>query len=248
MRLALLICALGAASAFMSGAWKLRPERAQQLSTDVISPAVVAASDSKSAEDAEPSAPPQAVPSDTTTILLPSRGAREDVKASSQPYEDSERLRLVRDLQRELKRVGCYARDIDGLWTSATRKATKDVADRVNVDLPVVRPEPPQLVLLQAHPEVVCRETCRAGAGADNRCLASSPPAAEGTKPEAATAGPLLMWTKSYLTPATPEPDPVEAVAAVEVPPPRQDTAPRPRRHTGRSGGGGSLFFGIFSW
>ena len=246
-RLALVLVALAAAWAFTPVAWKPGPERAQQLSNGAVAPVVVDANAPKPAEAAEPPNLPPSVVTETTTILLPSRNGGENMKGLSQPYRANEPLRLVRDLQRELKRVGCYAHDIDGLWTSATRKAMRDFADRVNAALPVVRPEPPQLVLLRSHPEVVCRETCRVGGGADDRCLVSSPAAVESRKTEATTAGPLLLWTKSYVTPASPEPDPVEVVAPVQVAP-RQDTAPRPRRHAGRPSGGGSLFFGIFGW
>jgi len=244
--LALFVCALGVAAALTSASWKRGPEPAQQLGTD-DSPALATVSASNPAEKFELPAPSDAVSPELTAILLPSRSTREDTKAASQPSNDSEPARLVGDLQRELKRVGCYAHDIDGLWTSATRKAMRDFADRVNAVLPVVRPEPPQLVLLRSHPEVVCRETCRVGGGADDRCLVSSPAAVESKKTEATTAGPLLLWTKSYVTPASPEPDPVEVVAPVQVAP-RQDTAPRSRRHAGRPSGGGSLFFGIFGW
>jgi hypothetical protein len=244
--LALCVCALGVAAALTSTSWKRGPEPAQQLGTDEISPAFAAVRASNPAEKFELPGPSEAVFPETTTILLPSGSTREDTKGASQP-NDSEPARLVRDLQRELKRVGCYAHDIDGLWTSATRKAMRDFADRVNAALPVVRPDPPQLVLLRSHAEVVCRETCRVGGGTDDRCLVSSPAAVESRKTEATTAGPLLLWTKSYVTPASPEPDPVEVVAPVQVAP-RQDTAPRPRRHAGRPSGGGSLFFGIFGW
>lgn len=245
--LALLVCALAGAWALTSVLWKPEPERAQKPSSGAISPVPVAASASRPTESVEPPEHSQTAAQETTTVLLPSRGMREDVKASSQPYKDSEPLRLVRDLQRELKRVGCYAHDIDGVWTPATRKAMQDFADRVNAALPVVRPDPPQLILLQSHPEVVCRDVCRVGGSADNRCLVSSLVTGESTKPAAATSAPLLVWTKSYVTPAAPEPDPAETVPLVEIMP-RADTAPRPRRHTGRPSGGGSLLFGIFGW
>jgi hypothetical protein len=245
--LALLVCALAAAWALPSVLWNPVPERAQQPSSGAISPAVVAASAPRPAESVERPDHSQTVAQETTTVLLPSRGMREDVKASSQPYKDGESSRLVRDLQRELKRVGCYAHEIDGVWTPATRKAMQDFADRVNAALPVVRPDLPQLILLQSHPETVCRDACRVGGSADTRCLVSSAVAGESTKPAAAAAGPLLVWTKSYVTPASPEPDPAETDPLVEVMP-RPESTPRPRRHTGRPSGGGSLFFGILGW
>src|SRR5262249_35254425 len=157
----LFVCALGVAGALTSTSWNRGPEPAQQLGTDEISPALATLSASGPAENFELTGPSEAVSPELTTILLPSHSTGEDLKASSQPSSDSEPLGLVRELQRELKRVGCYAHDIDGAWTSATRKAMRDFADRVNAALPVARPETPQLVLLRSHPELVCRETCR---------------------------------------------------------------------------------------
>ena len=246
--LALVLVALAAAWAFTPVAWKPGPERAQQLSNGAVAPVVGDASAPKPAEAADHPDLPQRVVAETTTILLPSRNSGENVKGLSQPYRDSEPLRLVRDLQRELKRVGCYAHDIDGEWTPGTRKAMKDFTDRINAALSVERPDPTQLVLLQRHRENVCGESCRVGASlADNRCVADSQVASESKKAAVTPAPPLIVWTKSYVTPASPEPELAEATPASEVAP-RPDPAPRPRRHSSRAGGGGSFLFGIFSW
>jgi hypothetical protein len=244
-----LVGALAAGWAFTPVAWKSGPEHAQQLSNGAISPVVVDASARKSAEAGEPPDHPQAVVTETKTIVPPSRTIPDNVKVSLQPYGDSEPLRLVRDLQRELKRVGCYAHDIDGEWTPGTRKAMKDFTDRVNAALPVERPDVSQLLLLHRQREVVCGEICRVGAGAaDNRCVANSQVGSESKKAATTTtAPPLIVWTKSYVTPASPEPEPAEPAPALEAAP-RAEPAPRPRRHTSRSGGGGSFLFGIFSW
>src|SRR4029453_5638857 len=134
----------------------------------------VEASVAKPVKGAEPPEASRPALPETTTILLPSRSIREEEKVSSQPYRDREPLRLVRDLQRELKRVGCYGYEIDGEWTPGTRRAMKDFTDRVNAALPTERPDPTQLVLLQRHPEIVCREKCRVGESlTDTRCLPS---------------------------------------------------------------------------
>jgi hypothetical protein len=249
--LTLLLGALAAAAAFTPASWRSGPEPAQQLSRVVEPPVVLEASVGKPAKGAEPPGDSQPVLPETTTILLPSRSIREEVKASSQPYQpyrDGEPLRLVRDLQRELKRVGCYAQEINGEWTPGTRRALTDFTDRVNAALPIERPDPAQLILLQRHPEIVCRETCRFGESlADNRCLPSSHVASESKKAAATTPGLQIIWTKSYVTPVTPEPDAAEAPLPAEVAP-RADPAPRPRRPAPRPSGVGSLLFGIFSW
>ena len=44
---------------------------------------------------------------------------------------------LARDLQRELRRVGCYSGDLNGVWSMTSRRAMKAFTDRVNAALPV---------------------------------------------------------------------------------------------------------------
>jgi len=242
--LALLVGALATAAAFAPVAWSPAPAPLPQLVSDAIAPVVVEARLDKQAEASVPPEGSQPALPEPTTILLPSRG-KEQVKASPKPYEP---LGLVRDLQRELKRVGCYPHEIDGAWTPGTRRAMKDFTDRVNAALPVERPDPAQLFLLQRHPEIVCRETCRLGeTSADTRCFASSQLASE-KKSATTTPGLQLIWTKSYVTPAAPEPDPAEAALLAEAAPRVDPAPPRPRRHTSRPSGVGSLLFGIFSW
>ena len=52
-----------------------------------------------------------------------------------------DRASLVRELQRELKRVGCYSGDVNGVWTTSSRMAMKSVTDRVNATLPIDNPD-----------------------------------------------------------------------------------------------------------
>ena len=243
--LALLVGALAIAAAFAPVSWSPEPAPLPQLVSDVIAPVVVEARPGKRAETGEPPEDSQPALPEPTTVLLPSR-SKEQVKASPKPYEP---LGLVRDLQRELKRVGCYPHEIDGAWTSGTRRAMKDFTDRVNAALPVERPDAAQLVLLQRHPEIVCREDCRLGeSSADSRCFVSSQLTSESKKLATTTPGLQLIWTKSYVTPAAPEPDPAEAALLAEAAPRVDPAPPRPRRHTSRPSGVGSLLFGIFSW
>ena len=56
---------------------------------------------------------------------------------------------LVRQLQHELTRVGCYAGEINGLWTPPTRRAMEALIGQVNAKLPIARPEPVHLALVQ---------------------------------------------------------------------------------------------------
>src|SRR5262245_47723479 len=57
-----------------------------------------------------------------------------------------------------------------------------------------------------------------------------------------------FVFTKSYVTPSNPEPEAAEVAALPANPPRRAEAAPRPRRHSTRPSGVGSLLFGIFRW
>ena len=98
-----------------------------------------------------------------------------------QPSLADDPVRFVREVQRELKRVGCYSQEIDGEWGPATRRAMKDFTDRANAVLPLDRPDPVLLALLQSQKKVMCGSICAAGQNPtnDNRC----PPSALPTTP-----------------------------------------------------------------
>ena len=70
---------------------------------------------------------------------------------------------LTRELQRELRRVGCYDGEINGSWTPASRRAMKLFTDRVNASLPMERPDYILLRLVQSSPERVCGAGCPSG-------------------------------------------------------------------------------------
>jgi hypothetical protein len=85
----------------------------------------------------------------------------------------TDRPALARELQRELRRVGCYDGEINGVWTTSTRMAMKAFNDRVNAQLPIEAPDPVLLTLLQARKEPACGVPCPPGeaAAGDGRCL-----------------------------------------------------------------------------
>ena len=70
---------------------------------------------------------------------------------------------IGRELQKELKRVGCYTGELNGAWTKSTRQAMKDFTDRVNAKLPTDIPDSILLVLVQGHPNRVCGIPCPSG-------------------------------------------------------------------------------------
>jgi hypothetical protein len=107
---------------------------------------------------------------------------------------------LARELQRELKRVGCYNGEISGVWTTSSRLAMKTFVERVNAALPIDRPDPVLLSLVQGHRDPACGVGCPPGqtAQAGGACVPSavagdtakeSPPDAkpDGAKMSAAT-------------------------------------------------------------
>jgi hypothetical protein len=99
---------------------------------------------------------------------------------------------LARELQRELKRVGCYHGEVHGGWTSATRRAAKDFVDRVNAILPTVQPDPILYVMVKSKSEQVCGAACPMGQhfNQDGRCLPAAILAKSKSKMVSATAAP----------------------------------------------------------
>jgi hypothetical protein len=94
-------------------------------------------------------------------------------RASSTSPTSPERASLARELQRELKRVGCYDGAINNSWTLSTRTAMKAFNNRINAMLPVDMPDQILLALVQDHRDRVCDVACPAGEGLakDGRCL-----------------------------------------------------------------------------
>ena len=70
---------------------------------------------------------------------------------------------IGRELQKELKRVGCYAGELNGAWTTSTRHAMSAFADRVNARLPTDQPDSILLALVQGYPTKVCGIPCPSG-------------------------------------------------------------------------------------
>ena len=91
-------------------------------------------------------------------------------KAGAVPQD---RDAIGRELQKELKRVGCYEGELNGAWTPSTRQAMKAFTDRVNATLPTDEPDSILLTLVQAYQDKVCGKPCPAGQGLSDvgRCV-----------------------------------------------------------------------------
>ena len=80
---------------------------------------------------------------------------------------------LARELQKELRRVGCYEGELNGAWTPMTKRAMKAYLDRVNATLPVEAPDQILFSMVQGEQDKVCGKACPAGQGLseDGLCL-----------------------------------------------------------------------------
>jgi hypothetical protein len=134
-----------------------------------------------------------------TVVTIQKRPLEHSV-ALGQPVVPRGRDAIGRELQKELKRVGCYAGALNGAWTTSTRQAMKAFAERVNAKLPTDEPDGILLALVQGHPDKICGIPCPWGQGL-SRTLQCTPNAllarTIGTKPTAGQ-GPAQVanaWT-----------------------------------------------------
>jgi hypothetical protein len=181
------------------------------------------------------------------------------------------RTSLVGELQRELRRVGCYDGALNESWTLATRAAMKTFTNRINAILPIDKPDRILLTLVQGYRERVCGVACPPGEGLtkDGRCLPNAVLAVATKKApqnSATTAAEqprdLVTSVWSTVTPAhpgvrNPADDPmlsaeptaehanVPRVAATAA---AQAVRVRPQRAYQRRTSFARAFFGIFGW
>jgi len=152
-----------------------------------------------------PAAKVVAQPTGGPTALPPPRmPVGQDTVVGSGPPLD--RGGLTREIQRQLKRVGCYNGDINGVWTPSVRRSMKAFTDRVNATLPVEQPDYILLVIVQNHRDKACGQGCSPGenAAGDGRCV-----------PKAIIA----LGAKKQAVPDAPSPAKVETTAAAAAAP-----------------------------
>jgi hypothetical protein len=63
---------------------------------------------------------------------------------------------LVREIQRQLIRVGCYHGEVSGKWSTPSRLAMQAFTEQVNARLPVDRPDQILLRLIEGHQGRAC--------------------------------------------------------------------------------------------
>jgi hypothetical protein len=110
-------------------------------------------------------------------VTIAKRGSEAFVRTlivpSARPASSGDRAGLVHELQRELRRVGCYGGAFNDSWTVATRTAMKAFTNRINAILPMDKPDPILLALVQGQRDRVCGVACPSGEvlARDDRCL-----------------------------------------------------------------------------
>jgi peptidoglycan hydrolase-like protein with peptidoglycan-binding domain len=95
---------------------------------------------------------------------------------------------LIREIQRHLKRIGCYRGEVTGVWSPSVRQAMRAFTQRANATLPVDEPDPVLLAMVQGHAPGACSATCPEGEdrAANGRCVPSALVA--GTAPDKGAA------------------------------------------------------------
>ena len=78
------------------------------------------------------------------------------IGAETRPRDAAGRWKLARDLQRELRRVGCYDGRIEGSWGPGSRRAMAGFVAKMNASLPVEEPDYILLSLLRGQRAQVC--------------------------------------------------------------------------------------------
>jgi hypothetical protein len=172
--------------------------------------------------------PPAATFSAPVVVTLPHRVEPAPIARQKAARMPLDRASLARNLQLELRRVGCYGGELNGVWTPATRKAMKAFTDRVNATLPIEGPDDILLTLVQAHQGEACGKPCPAGQGLsdDGRCLPGAilaQAAKKGLSPIAPTARQKAGQPAEKPAPAI-APWTTTAAAAIPAPQP----GPRP--------------------
>lgn len=108
-----------------------------------------------------------------TVTALPGLPSASAVAFATSAEDTGNRATLVRRIQRELRRVGCYDGQIDGEWDRTLRTSMGQFIDRVNATLPHQEPDVVLLTLVRNHKAAVCGSGCPTGQAQDDtgRCL-----------------------------------------------------------------------------
>jgi hypothetical protein len=157
------------------------------VASPALAPRVAAASETPPVAKVELTRPADAKPSFSTPVVVTIAQRANEPSGMLQQATSVPRDRdgIGRELQKELKRVGCYEGELNGAWTPATKQAMRAFTDRVNATLPIEEPDSILLTLVRAHADRVCGKPCPPGQGLSDsgRCLPSAILARANSKP-----------------------------------------------------------------
>jgi len=94
---------------------------------------------------------PSADPAPTTVIVTQPVVRTAVPLATDRASPAGDRTFLIRNIQRELKRVGCYEGETHGVWTKLTREAMERFTELANAKLPTQEPDIVLLSLVRGY-------------------------------------------------------------------------------------------------
>ena len=154
---------------FQPPAYAPRPLSAQaELNGSILSASNPLASLRSSRDETVLAATTAKPSSDTSRAASLAAGAPQapvTVEAQTRPWtmtvtslapSDDARRALTRDLQGELKRLGCYSGPVDGRWSGNVVASLRVFTGAVNAALPVDNPDYALLALARSHEPGVC--------------------------------------------------------------------------------------------
>ncbi len=92
-------------------------------------------------------------------IPPPQPAVRNANSATVRSDDGQAKQQLARDIQRELKRVGCYDGELSGDWNTGTKRAMRLFIEKVNAALPSDEPDHILRTMVQGHPGNACGRT-----------------------------------------------------------------------------------------
>lgn len=145
-----------------------------------------------------PAEPAATVANPVTTPAPPVSG--DHARPALRPVAESPRPDLVRNMQRELKRVGCYHGEVSGEWGAASKRALEQFMERVNASLPHEEPDYILLTLVQGHTGVACGKLCPAGqtAAEGGRCMPNAVLAQTGRRTQEVASAPIVPQPQAH--------------------------------------------------
>ena len=101
-------------------------------------------------------APPREGAAAAALVVAPPREVARSHSYAPSVAVPRDRESLIREIQRQLKRLSCYSGNVDGRWTPQVRAAAKGFADEVNAKLPLDQPDYILLRLAESQDRQVC--------------------------------------------------------------------------------------------